>query len=103
MSVQYFAAASQKFTCPTVTGVDLDVTAAVSVTTLPGATVVTVIPAEVMVRDVVVEAFACADAIWQFPQRATTSAIDNNTCLLNSPGQLNALRQARVRPEIREF
>jgi S-adenosylmethionine/arginine decarboxylase-like enzyme len=47
MSVQYLAAASQKFTCPGVTGVVPVVTVAVSVTTLPEATVVMTLPPEV--------------------------------------------------------
>jgi hypothetical protein len=52
--VQYFAEASQKFTCPVVTAVPPTCTVAVSVTTLPEATVVTAPPPEVTVRVVAV-------------------------------------------------
>ncbi|MFP5207849.1 MAG: hypothetical protein ACLGRW_01020 [Acidobacteriota bacterium] len=47
MSVQYFADASQNFTCPTVTAALPAFTVALSVTTLPEATVVTVVPPDV--------------------------------------------------------
>jgi hypothetical protein len=63
MSVQLLAVASQKFTCPGVTGVEPASTVAVSVTTLPEATVVTVLPAEVTARVVEVTDFVCAAAL----------------------------------------
>src|SRR5277367_4255464 len=47
MSVQNLAVASQKLTCPGVTGVLPAITVAVRVTTLPGATVVTAFLPEV--------------------------------------------------------
>jgi hypothetical protein len=47
MSVQYFADASQNLTCPTVTALLPAFTVAVSVTTLPAPTVVTVVPPDV--------------------------------------------------------
>ena len=49
MSEQYAAMASQKFTCPIVSVVPA-VTVAVSVTTVPDVTVVTVRPATVVAR-----------------------------------------------------
>jgi hypothetical protein len=58
MSVQYVAAASQKFTCPITTAADPDFTIAVSVTTLPESTVVTVLPADVIAKAVEVSAVA---------------------------------------------
>jgi hypothetical protein len=54
MSVQYVTEASQKFTCPTVTVVEPEVTAAVSVTLLPEVTEVTGLNPEVTDRVVVV-------------------------------------------------
>jgi hypothetical protein len=54
MSVQYFAVASQKLTCPVVTAVLPAFTVAVSVTTLPDVTVATVVPPDVTARVVVV-------------------------------------------------
>jgi hypothetical protein len=54
MSVQYVTEASQKFTCPTVTFVEPEVTAAVSVTLLPEGTDVTGLDPEVTARVVVV-------------------------------------------------
>lgn len=54
MSVQYLAEASQKFTCPVFTLVAPAITVAVSVTTLPEATVVTEPPPELTARVVVV-------------------------------------------------
>jgi hypothetical protein len=54
------AVASQKFTCPVVTFVEPEVTVAVRVTTLPDATVVTVLPPELIARVVVVAAPAAA-------------------------------------------
>jgi hypothetical protein len=59
MSAQESAKASQKFTCPTVTLVELETTVAVSVTTLPEATDppdATTLPPDVMVSVVVVAA-----------------------------------------------
>jgi hypothetical protein len=52
--VQYLAVASQKATCPGFTTVVPAATVAVSVTTLPEATVVTPAPAAVTVSAVVV-------------------------------------------------
>ena len=74
ISVQYFAEASQKFTCPVVTGTAPAWTEAVRVITLPEVTVVTVLPPEVSTRDVVVEGFACADATIQGAKIATRHA-----------------------------
>jgi hypothetical protein len=54
MSVHDLAVASQKFIWPGATGVLLTVTVAVSVTTLPGVTVVTAFPADVTASVVVV-------------------------------------------------
>jgi hypothetical protein len=54
MSVQYVAEASQKLTCPVFTLVEPAITVAVSVTTVPEATVVTEPPPELMARVVVV-------------------------------------------------
>src|SRR5262249_16809787 len=54
MSVQEAAAASQKFTCPSVSTVAPACTAAVKVTTVPPATEDTAFPPEVMERVVVV-------------------------------------------------
>jgi hypothetical protein len=54
MSVQKAADASQKFTCPGVTGIPPAFTVAVSVTTLPDATVVTAAPPDVTESIVVV-------------------------------------------------
>ena len=56
ISVQYAAAASQNFTCPVVTTAAPAFTVAVSVTTLPGATVVTALPPPVTASVVVVVA-----------------------------------------------
>jgi hypothetical protein len=67
MSVQYFAEASQKFTRPTVTAAAPTFTEAVSVTTLPDATVVTALPPEVTARVVLVAAGACAEALLHAP------------------------------------
>jgi hypothetical protein len=67
MSVQCAAEASQKFTCPGVTGVAPAFTDAVSVTTLPEATVVTALPPEVTARIVVVAALVCAEAVVHAP------------------------------------
>jgi hypothetical protein len=50
--------ATQKFTCPTVTGVVPAIIVAVSVTALPEATEVTALPAEVIARVLVVAAGA---------------------------------------------
>ena len=57
MSVQAGAAASQKFMTPGVTGDAPASVVAVSVTTVPGATEVTGLPAAVMARVVVVVEF----------------------------------------------
>jgi hypothetical protein len=59
MSVQYFAEASQKFTCPVGTAAPIEVlTEARSVTVLPEVTLVVVAPPELMLREVVVETLA---------------------------------------------
>src|ERR1017187_9670030 len=76
MSVQYIAAASQKFTCPIVTGVVPAFTVAVSVTTLPAATVVTVLPPDVTAR--VVVAAGAAQARTAPPQRAITEIAETH-------------------------
>jgi hypothetical protein len=56
MSVQYFAEASQKFTCPAGTAAPVEVlTAARSVTALPDVTLVAATPPELTLRVVVVE------------------------------------------------
>ena len=73
MSVQYFAVASQKFTCPVVTAVDPAVTVAVSVTTVPEVTVVTGPDAEVTTSVVVVDALVCAAAGFHDPHSATAN------------------------------
>jgi hypothetical protein len=77
MSVQYVAAASQNFTCPIVTGVIPAITDAVNVTTLPDATVVTVVPADVTASVVVVAAGA-AQARTAPPQRAITEIAETH-------------------------
>jgi hypothetical protein len=56
MLLHVAAAASQKSTCPTVTGLLPDFTFAVSATTLPEVTDAIPVPEEVMVRVVVVGA-----------------------------------------------
>src|ERR1039458_4441614 len=56
MSEQAFAVASQKFTCPGVTGAPPALTVAVSVITVPGATTVTATPPAVTASVVVVAA-----------------------------------------------
>jgi hypothetical protein len=71
MSVQYVAAASQKVTCPMVTGVVPAVTVAVSVTTLPEEIVVTALPAEVVVTTELAAAGSAAN-----------SNVANRTCTL---------------------
>jgi hypothetical protein len=76
MSVQYVAAASQKVTCPMVTGVVPAVTVAVSVTTLPEEIVVTALPAEVTPRVVVVTTELAAAG------SAANSNVANRTCTL---------------------
>jgi hypothetical protein len=79
ISQQSFAAASQKFTWPTVSGVDAVVTVAVMVITLPEGTVDTgleLVP-EVIVSVVLVAVLVCAPAICQCPhptERATAAA-----------------------------
>src|ERR1700679_77085 len=61
MSVQYFAEALQKLTCPAVTTLPLAFTVAVSATTLPEGTEETRAPSEVTARVVAVgDAFAAA-------------------------------------------
>jgi len=60
--VQYFADASQKFTCPVVNVVVPAVTAAVSVSTVPDVTVVTGRPATVVASVITVDALVCAAA-----------------------------------------
>lgn len=72
--MQYFAVVSQKLTWPGVTAAVPSCTVAVSVTTLPEATVVTAPPPEVTARVVVVAAFACAEATFHAPHRVRTSA-----------------------------
>jgi hypothetical protein len=76
MSVQY-ANASQNFTCPIVTAAAPAFTVAVSVTTLPAATVVTVLPPDVTARVVVVAAGA-AQARTAPPQRAITEIAETH-------------------------
>ena len=71
--MQYFAEASQKFTCPRVTGIFPARTDAVRVTTLPEATVVTACPAEVTASVVMVVAF-CAEALVHVPLSIAQSA-----------------------------
>jgi hypothetical protein len=68
MSVQAFAEASQKATCPIVTGVEPALTAAVSVTTVPEPTLVTGVVPEAIVRVVVVVDFDCAAVTLPSPQ-----------------------------------
>ena len=80
MSVQWVAVASQKFTCPGVTGLLPAVTVAVSVTTLPDVTVVTELPPEVTARVVVVVASA-AQACCAPPQRPIHTAAEINNWL----------------------
>ena len=65
MSVQCFAEASQKFTCPGDTSDNPALTVAVRVTAAPETTVVTGPLPEVTAIVVVVAVFVCADA---FPQ-----------------------------------
>ena len=69
--MQYFAEASQKFTCPVVNAVDPAFTVAVSVTTVPEAIVVTGADAEVTASVVVVDALVCAAAGFQATHSAT--------------------------------
>jgi hypothetical protein len=78
ISVQYFAEASQKLTCPTVTLLEPATTAAVSVTTLPEATDPPdriVIPPETTVNDVLV-AEGPAQACDTPTQKSVTRAED---------------------------
>ena len=58
MSVQYGADASQKFTCPGVTGASPAITVAVSVIALPEVTVFTALPRDVTPSMVVVGTLA---------------------------------------------
>jgi hypothetical protein len=100
------ADASQKFTCPVVNTAAPVFTAAVSVTTVPGATVVTTPPFEVMVRVVVVVAAYAGDATKSttpnrlpspFPSIFLTQAagetVAKSRITFLSPLQLNAWRR----------
>ena len=92
MSVQDFAVASQKFTCPTVTAVPAAVTVAVSVTTLPDVTIVTALPPDVTAI-VVVVAPGAAHARSAPPQRAiteTAEAHNNRQSLLTFTDNLHS-------------
>jgi hypothetical protein len=73
MSVQWVAAALQKLTWPTVTGVVPASTVAVSVTTLPEVSVVTALPPEAT-ASVVVVAAGCAHA-WPAPPLVAIAAM----------------------------
>ena len=73
MSVQYFAEASQKFTCPLVKAVPDAFTVAVNVITLPEATVVTCVAFEVTARVVTVVDFVCAGADVHNPKATVSS------------------------------
>jgi hypothetical protein len=61
MSVHDAAEASQKYTCPVVTGVAPASTVAVSDTTVPEVTIVTLPPLDVIANAVVVADTACAE------------------------------------------
>jgi|SRR5215472_15957420 len=74
MSVQYWADASQKLTCPRVKGVFPELTDAVRVITVPELTVVAILPFEVIARVVVVADFACATATFNMAHRVPASA-----------------------------
>jgi hypothetical protein len=65
------AEASQKFTCPVVNAVAPALTFAISVTTLPKATVVTALPPEVTAR--VVAVAVCAEAAPHVPSTLAIS------------------------------
>jgi hypothetical protein len=67
--VQCFAVASQKLTCPVVTGLPLEVTVAVSATVFPATTLLTALPPAVMAIFVVVGAGA-AKAGCATPERS---------------------------------
>jgi hypothetical protein len=70
-SVQDFASGLQKFTCPTVIAVVPALTEAVSVTTVPDATVETGLEAEVTASVVVVVALVWAVARFKVPNNPT--------------------------------
>jgi hypothetical protein len=74
VSSQWVAAASQKFTWPTVTGVIPAFTVAVSVTTLPETTVVTTLPSELTASVVVVTTCAAA-ATERAPTRRSRASL----------------------------
>jgi hypothetical protein len=74
MSVQYFADASQKLTCPVVTEAVPTSTAAVRVTTVPVVTEVTALPLDLTVRLVTVEILFSAEASLQTPLNTATPA-----------------------------
>jgi hypothetical protein len=75
--MQYFADASQKFTCPAVSAVLPAMTVAVSVTTLPAGTEVTGLPADV-ITSVVVVAAGAAHADDVVAQNNIARATDRN-------------------------
>src|SRR4051794_10646535 len=77
MSVQRVAEASQKYTCPGVTGAPPEVTAAVSVTTVPDATELTGVLPEVTVSVVVVAVLVAALADCADPQSPSANARDD--------------------------
>jgi uncharacterized membrane protein YhhN len=87
MSAQDFAVATQKFTWPTVSGVDPAVTVAVSVITLPEVTEDTgleLVP-EVTASVVVVGVLVCAAALCQLPHVHATSAASPNAFRVDGP------------------
>jgi hypothetical protein len=85
-SSQCAAVASQKFTTPGVTGVVPAATVAVSVTTVPDATVVTALLPLVIVSVVLVAVAVCANAAPPHPSRHAKAQTHAHACA------------ARVRP-----
>jgi hypothetical protein len=77
-SSQYFAEASQNFTCPGFTGVEPETTVAVSVTTVPAATEVTSLPPAFVTVSVVVVAAAVAHA-WEVLNSAEIASVAGRT------------------------
>jgi hypothetical protein len=71
MSVHELTDASQKSTCPAVTGVEPALTVAVKVTTVPEAALVTWLLPEAIVSVVFVGAFDSAAAIFPAPQKSS--------------------------------
>jgi hypothetical protein len=95
ISVQDFAVASQKFTCPVLIPMPLSIscTVAVRVITLPDVTEVTALPPEVTARLVVVRALVTAKALLQAPLSTITVV---SHAAINPAGRLLQWKRNRL-------